>query len=128
MTVPLPPALVINPRNTTVVADMGWLVSCGVQLSLVCYFAWLLKWRWQAPIRLIPMAEYAIRWHLTSIVDLLIILSFAYLLVGAAAMPLRSAANDAVDRFMALDRSLPHRTTPPQAAMLQMEKKPQAKQ
>jgi len=100
ITVPLPPVLVQSPVQTTASIHFGFIVIAGVVLSLISYVGWLIRWRWMAPRALKPIAHYAIRWHLKSLGDWMIILSFAYLIVLTWSLWPRGEAEAGLYRFL----------------------------
>jgi len=98
---PLPPMLQTPASGAIALLDWSNLLAIATWLTAACYFGWLLRWRWTAPHDLKPVAHYAVRWHLISLGDLAIVLSFAHLAILIAALPVRGAADVALDRFLA---------------------------
>jgi hypothetical protein len=94
---------VIRGLPPTLSIDAGVAMGLGCFLTLLSYIVWLIRWRWFAPVRLRPVAHYAVNWHRLSLGTWAIVISLTYLLLAVGSLPLRHAVDARFDRYLQQD-------------------------
>jgi len=111
ITIPIPSPLESIGLGTAIWVDKTFVAVSGNCFAAAAYAVWLLRWRWMAPHDLKPIAHYAVRWHLYSLGDLAIVLSFMFLAISITTLQVRSAAGAELSRFLAHGKSVAARNS-----------------